>query len=336
MAAFAERESAEIRRSDGPKKEFASAGAALLIAVSLNGGITDINPPSLRDPDQFSVIVLPDTQFYSRDNPQIFKDQTEWIVKQSKEGNVVFTIHLGDIVENSNSHKQWELASSAMKVLDEGNVPYAVLPGNHDMEGETWSLLGGTAPLFEQYFPDSRYEESDWWGGSFNSESVESDSPNMNNYQLFSSHETDFITLNLQYNPPSDVLEWANEVLTDNSARKAIVSTHSYIDANGGWSLGGEKIWDELIALRSNVFLVLCGHKYGISGYGAYEKTNMRSDGSEVVQLLSDYQNLPRGGDGLLRILNFDPDSSTIEVFTYSPYSGLRMKDGANEFKINY
>jgi predicted phosphodiesterase len=333
MTAFAEREFAEIQTRNEPRKEFATAGAALLIAVSLNGGITDIGPPLLEDSDHFSIVVLSDTQYYSAYNPQIFKDQTEWIVKQA---NVEFVIHLGDIVEDSDDQKQWEAASKAMEVLDDNGIAYAVLPGNHDMKGDPLPIPGASAPLFEQYFPASRYEESDWWGGSFDSKSVESTSPNMNNYQLFSSHGTDFITLNLQFNPPLDVLEWANEVLTENSARKAIVSTHSYLDTDGEWSTGGQDIWDGLIAMQSNVFLVLCGHKFGMFGFGAYEKTDIRVDGSKVVSVMFNYQNMSEGEEGLLRILEFDPESSTSRVMSYSPYSHQRLKGGAHEFEISY
>ena len=41
--------------------------------------------------------------------------------------------------------------------------------------------------------------------------------------------------------------------------------------------------------------------------------------GGTVYQLQVDYSRRPRGGDGWLKLLCFDPDAGTLHVKTYSP-----------------
>ena len=152
----------------------------------------------------------------------------------------------------------------------------------------------------------------------------------MNNYMLFSAGGMNFIALNLQYNPPADVLKWADNVLSKNSNRRAIISTHSYINADKNWSVGGPNVWKNLVVPHQNVFLVLCGHELGQA-----EKID-NLDNRTVYQLLSDYQCLPEGGDGWLRIMEFVPSESTIHVRTYSPYLDRYMSGSSSQFEIYY
>jgi hypothetical protein len=279
--------------------------------------------------ENFTIIVLPDTQYYSRSHPEIFENQTEWIVQNENQMNIVFVTHLGDVVNNYNEIYQWQNADNAMSILD-NKVPYGILPGNHDLEGGPSPTYGAGAPEYETFFPASRYEGYSYWGGSYDSDSVTSSSPNMNNYQLFSWDGMDFITLSLQYNPPTDVLAWADNVLSRYSNRRAIISTHSYINADGSWAPGGPVIWRDLVVPHKNVFLILCGHELGEG-----EKID-NLDNRTVYQLLSDYQGFPLGGDGWLRIMKFVPSENTIYVTTYSPYLGNYRTNSDSQFELYY
>jgi hypothetical protein len=263
--------------------------------------------------ENFTIIVLPDTQYYSQSYPEIFENQTEWIVQNENLMNIVFVTHMGDIVDHFDSYWEWVYADNAMSILDNSKIPYAVLPGNHDPDGG-YSNPGPGASDYENHFPASRFEGYSWWGGSYDTSSAVSSSPNMNNYQLFSWGGMDFITLSLQYNPPADVRVWADNVLSKYSNRRAIISTHSYINADGSWAPGGPVIWRDVVVPNKNVFLVLCGHELGEG-----EKID-NLDNRTVYQLLADYQGFPQGGDGWLRIMKFVPSENTIYVTTYSPY----------------
>jgi hypothetical protein len=51
-------------------------------------------------------------------------------------------------------------------------------------------------------------------------------------------------------------------------------------------------------------------------------------NGNRVIQLLTNYQDRPNGGNGWLRILRFVPKHNLIDVIAYSPYLD-RYNDGA-------
>jgi hypothetical protein len=91
--------------------------------------------------EDFSIIVLPDTQIYSKSFPSIFNAQTQWIVDNYDTWNIVYVAHTGDIVDNHYSTEEWRNASIAMRILEEGvserfpdGIPYGIVPGNHDLQ----------------------------------------------------------------------------------------------------------------------------------------------------------------------------------------------------------
>lgn len=271
----------------------------------------------------FTLIVMPDTQHYSDQYPEIYTTQTQWIRDNKDALNIVFVSHVGDIVQNNDTDEsEWLAADAAMRLLD-GVVPYSVLPGNHDMQA------GGAAKFYEQYFPASRFEKYEWWGGSFDN--------NRYNYQLFSAGGDDYVILHIQYCPTRAAIEWANEVLAKFPERKAIVTTHSYLGTGAEYvpncqdkstgDLNGIQIWNRLIKRNPNVFLVLSGHIPGTARRVDYQD-------HAVFQLLSDYQDLPLGGSGYLRIMTFEPQEDVIRVSTYSPYLDQSMKDDENTFDL--
>ena len=100
--------------------------------------------------ENFSVVVLPDTQFYSESYPGIFDNQTQWIVNETENLNVVFVTHEGDIV-NQNQVTQWHRANNSMSKLD-GQLAWAVLPGNHD-----GAASGGSLTNYNTYFGYNRF-----------------------------------------------------------------------------------------------------------------------------------------------------------------------------------
>src|ERR1051325_10648648 len=51
-------------------------------------------------PTAFSVVVLPDTQYYSSSWPDIFAAQTRWIIKNRESEQIAFVLHTGDVVDS--------------------------------------------------------------------------------------------------------------------------------------------------------------------------------------------------------------------------------------------
>ena len=266
----------------------------------------------------FSIIVLPDTQYYSEGNPHVFENQTQWIVNNIDEMNIVFVSLLGDIVDEWYSIEQWINANNSMSKLDD-QVPWGVLLGNHDG-------LYTDPDNFEIYFGRDRFENESWYGGAHGD-------GNKNSYQLFSAGADDYLFLHIQYAPNEDMLEWAGNVIDNYPSRRVIVSTHEYIDWwwNDWHSVIGENIYEKLVKPHADqIFLVLCGH----IDYVATEKQLI--DGSIVYEMISDYQEQPNGGNGWLKILEFSPLQNKIFVKTYSPYLDLFNHDPNSEFTLDY
>lgn len=276
---------------------------------------------------EFSVVVLPDTQYYCYLGSEHFLAQTQWIVETMWTDNLVYVTHLGDIVESRDTvPAEWEVANTALSVLD-SNIPYGLTPGNHDLDAQ------GIGFYYDWYFPASRYQAEYWYGGAFAPSNYKS------NYQLLSVAGINLLFLNLEVDYPESVVSWANNVLEQYPDSVAVVSTHVYLDNNGfrftepdfrvdGQS--GQYLWENLISLHDNVKLVLCGHVCE-----AARSLAVNSFGHEVMQILSDYQCRPNGGDGWLRVMTFAPNEDNVYVRTYSPTLDQYLTEPEHDFAFS-
>jgi len=273
--------------------------------------------------ENFTIVVVPDTQGYVMYYPWLFDNQTQWIVDNVEALNIVFVTHLGDLVDSYDNITQWEYANASMSKLGD-NVRWAVLPGNHDgYYGDPDDLAN-----YEKYFGCERFSGKSWYGGTYKT------GDNRNSYQLFSAGGDDYLIFHIQYKPSDDVLFWASNVIDQHPDRRVIVSTHDYIkgpiDPDRRSDIG-ERIWHSLIKQHADqIFLVLCGHA------GTQSTLIDTVDGHVVYQLLSDYQNASNIESGWLRLLEFCPAQDKIYVKTYSPYLNEYKTDPTNEFTIDY
>jgi len=210
--------------------------------------IQDIRSYGLQ-PNEFTLVVLPDTQFYSESYPTIFTGQTQWISNNKIGMNVVFVTHEGDLVNTYSQTYEWQNAASSMSVLDEANIPWGVLPGNHD-------LTGGTSK-YNTYFGYSRFNSQSWYGGAYQN-------INTNNYELFTGGLDDYLIIHFQYQPSTQALAWANSVISSYPSRRVIVTTHDYMNTDGSRDTTGDNIWNNFVKSHADqIFLVLCGHNHG-------------------------------------------------------------------------
>lgn len=264
----------------------------------------------------FSLIVLPDTQKYSEKNGDFFCSQTEWIVKNKEKLNIIFTLHLGDIIQNGvGSDDQWKTASECMKKLD-GEIPYGIIPGNHDVDVGDDPL--SESSKYNSNFPVNRFNKYHWYRGNYKD--------NQNSYQIINTAIGDLLFLNLEVDPTDDDLAWADMILKENSMAKVIVNTHAYLNDQTAERFSephfrkdgnsGENIWNKLISQNCNVFLVLSGHSH--SAEGENKLISINQCGQNVFQLVQNYQSRFLGGNGLLRIFTFYPDIKKIKIQTFS------------------
>ncbi|MCB0091975.1 MAG: PKD domain-containing protein, partial [Caldilineaceae bacterium] len=302
----------------------------------------DISPISVPD---FTIVALPDTQFYYGYNGEkvMFQDQVDWIVSNKASRNIVFVSHLGDVVQDGSvlgttgdssldgkAEDQWAYADQVMATIENptttglpDGMPYGIAVGNHDQ------VASGSDPsktqLYNQYFGISRFSGRSYYGGHYGSD-------NDNSYQLFSVGDLDFIAIALEFDTgrPSATFTWVNSLLDAHPDRWAIVSAHEILHPSQGLRPQGQAIWDAVKA-HPNVFLMLSGHHSGENnitetGYG----------GNKVNVLLSDYQGRSKGGSGWMRYMEFSGSSSTMTTHTYSPYLNQSENDSNSLFNVSW
>ncbi|OXM82809.1 metallophosphoesterase [Paenibacillus rigui] len=256
--------------------------------------------PSPGDYD-FAFLWMTDTQYYSESFPGIYDLMTRWTVDHWREKKFHYMIHTGDIVNNWNSKPEWENASHSMKILDEAHIPYGVVAGNHDVAYDA-----GNYREFWKYFGKERYIGQPTFGGDLNNY--------RDHYDLVSVQGNDFIILYLGWLIDQRSFDWANRVLKKYADRNAMIATHEYMKPNKAYYGQGKEIWEKLVVPNPNVFMVLGGHNPGVAH-------NVRTLGDRtVLEMLSNYQNGPEGGQGFMRLLQFDLQRKRLLVNTYSPY----------------
>ena len=297
------------------ERRWAVGLVALLVALAslATGYAQEVKPTDANE--VFSVVLLPDTQFYSEKYPETFVSQTMWIRERAKADNIKFVVCLGDIVQNAHVEEEWVRAHMSAWILD-GVVPYSSVPGNHDLVVKD-KVITRDSSLFNKYFGPQRFEKESWYGGHMGQ-------TNDNNYCLFRAAGRDFLLLSLEFAPRDEVLEWAAEICRKFPDHNVIVATHSYLNLQGrttgqakvadSTANSGQQMWEKLVSKQPNVFMVACGHVGGVNLL-----VSKNDAGGQVIEILTDYQNLDRGGLGWLRTMKFVPAENKIYVDAYSP-----------------
>ncbi len=273
--------------------------------------------PAGRD---FTVVALPDTQFYSEKFPDTFVAQVEWIIANREKLNIVYVAHLGDIVQNGDNQRQeWVNATNALYRLLAQNIPLGVVPGNHDHPGGT--------KLYNEFVGLGVFTNRPWYGGHFRAD-------NQNHYDLFEAGGSKFVVVYADYNGPkldyAPLDEWANSVLQSNANRRAIAVTHCILNVDGTYDPNRQPSYYHRLQDNPNLFLMLCGHNHG-------EAYRAETNKAGVVHIaLSDYQADPNGGNGWLRLYEFSPSNNVIRVRTYSPTLDEFRTGPRSQFEIPY
>ena len=298
---------------------------SLALSIGLASPLFADTPRTVdRESNEFTLVVLPDTQRYALYFPKIFHQQTRWIRENSEKLNTKFVVHVGDVVDER-TDQEWFVADRAFAELD-GNVPYLVVPGNHDIEKDANGRSSRNTTKYNAVFSPHRFAGKPWYGGH---KGVTSD----NSFAYFEAAGQKFMVLGLEYGPSDETLDWADTLIGNHGDNhQVILVTHAYMydddtrlgpgdrwspkKSDPGWN-DGEDIWKKLVSRRDNVFMVLSGH---VKGDGTGLLISRSNDGAPVIQMLANYQFLEHGGQGWLRILHFQPAKGVLSVHTYSPW----------------
>ncbi len=285
----------------------------------------------------FTIAVLPDTQYYVSTfyggHPDMFTRQTRWIADERDTRNILFALHEGDCTQQ-NTSEEWQMVRDSMSTID-GVVPYALAVGNHDGLDQP---VGDTA-LFNTFFPVGDFQGRPTFGGVFESNKMD------NCYHLFTGGGVDWLVLSYEFGPRDEVLAWANQVVAAHPARRVMLVSHTHVysddtlhgsspahqwtPASYGRTNNGVEVWDKFIKLHANISFVFNGH---VLNDGAGRLVGIGDAGNKVYQMLANYQSFTFGGNGYLRIIEFDPGRDRFSVQSYSPYVNYFLTTAKQQF----
>ncbi|MGD9128274.1 MAG: dockerin type I domain-containing protein [Planctomycetia bacterium] len=308
-------------------------------------------PPPVEEPAPFTpgswtMVQLPDTQIYTEDpTGTIFNQMTQWIVDNKEARNIGLVTHVGDIT-NHNTDAEWAVAKTAISKLD-GEVPYVLCPGNHDYNMS--SSTPRTTSKINNYFSASDNPLNDPATGGILSGYYEAGKLENAYYEFTAPDGRKMLIFALEFGPRQAVLDWVQSVAEQPSFsdHSAMVVTHAYLcnnDTRYDWDLygssqvanphgytnlgsdvhDGQEMWEDVVGVVKNFEMLHCGHVIGEAnsdddGVGYLASTG--TEGNTVFQMLFNAQHVGgNGGDGWMRLLEFQPDGKTVRVKTYSPY----------------
>lgn len=285
----------------------AATGAA---ASGVTGpGVTGSGRPDPENP-RFTLAVVPDTQYLfdaDRGDPAPLVASFRYLIEQRAAENIVFTAHLGDVVENALA-SEFTQADPVFGLLDRHRMPYSVLAGNHDVSGDD---TRGDTPYLRTFGPH-RFRRMSTYGGS---------SPDgYNSFHVFRAAGRQWLLLAMDWRPSDRGFAWARQVIADHPRLPVILTTHDLVGADAGdpearFSAHGERVWQQLVNGNDQVFLTLNGH-YWPSG-----RTIRRNAAGHDVHLhITNYQDRYYGGSAMIRLYHFDLARNTIDVETISPW----------------
>ena len=253
----------------------------------------------------YTIAWISDPQHYSAKFPELYEAMTLFLRDHQAEMNLQYIIHTGDLVNKTSDDAQWKVASLSQSYIDD--IPNGVLAGNHDCQSPD-----GFEP-YSKYFGEDRYKDKPWYGGSYKN--------NRGHYDLLTLGQTDYLFVYMSYGPDSGCIKWLNKVFQKYPDRVGFLLLHDYFENDFTRSKDGKKLFEQVVEKNPNVYVVCCGHRYGV--YRQITELDDDGDGATdrtVVEMMFNYQAAGKiGGNGYLRLLQVDESAGTIHMLTYSP-----------------
>ncbi|MGW1453600.1 metallophosphoesterase [Salegentibacter agarivorans] len=308
----------------------------ILVAVLITGS-------SLAQQKSFEFVVLPDTQTYVEEYPEIYLHQMRWLANNNDRFS--FALHVGDITQNNNG-KEWDVAKKGFNII-ERKVPFSFVLGNHDM-GSASGKFADTrnTAMANAYFSTNEIPNL---VASFPDGKID------NLLSEFKIGDQNWMVLSLEFGPRNKTIKWADEMIGKYPEHNFIIATHAYVyedstlhDGEDWWlpenyGIGedtgeeapnnGAQLWEKLIKKHDNILMVFSGH---ILKSGVGTLVSEGENGNKVYQMLANYQKgvegSENGGNGFLRIIKVNPENQRIEVKTYSPWLDEFKTENEHDF----
>eukprot|EP00929_Paragymnodinium_shiwhaense_P064687 TRINITY_DN3243_c0_g1_i4.p1 TRINITY_DN3243_c0_g1~~TRINITY_DN3243_c0_g1_i4.p1 ORF type:complete len:379 (-),score=47.45 TRINITY_DN3243_c0_g1_i4:388-1524(-) len=277
----------------------------------------------MADDGNFTIVFIPDTQFYVMDTGWSgayqweWMAQAQWIAEQQQALNIKAVIHVGDLVEKADRPHEWKNFFVGWEKIEATGVAWSLVPGNHDLKdmrspwaADRWDQYNAAvAPAFQRNphlhsnFPEGSYE---------------------NSVVVFEASGIEFMVLGLELGPTKETMEWAENQLLQNPQKNAIINIHFV-----RWQLHAASDVSEWAKQFRNVFLIHQGHDCARE----WHNTILNDWGEPILEVLTDYQ---CSGDGHLRYYTFRLNSGEVDAFTYSPSLQCYERDQNSQFTFGF
>ncbi len=274
--------------------------------------------------------VIGDTQSLVEFHPDSMSGLYDWLLENKDEKNIKYAIGVGDITEDA-LESEFNFARENIYKLS-GKIPFSLVMGNHDkydFKNQGYVAPNASDFLFNKTFYNDTYlSELDGWYGEGDVSC---------SYNAFEIGKTKWLILNLAFAPTDEELEWAGAVVEAHSDHKVIVATHAYMYRNGSTLDSedcyapsrynpifndGDEVFDKFISKYENIAIVLAGH----DPWDHIVCSQVKGEhGNTVTQILVDPQYMDRfyGATGMVALLYFSEDASTLTVRYYSTVKGV-------------
>ena len=130
----------------------------------------------------------------------------------------------------------------------------------------------------------------------------------------------------LEFGPTMEVLNWANDLCEANPDHNVIVTTHCYINGDGGFqndttahlkdATTPAQMRDNLILKQPNIFMANGGH---FVSYGVTTSVIYGVHGNPVIQMKVDPQNILGGGEPMIALYRIT-NGTQVSTFYYSTF----------------
>lgn len=321
--------------------------------------------------NNWSFVVVPDTQRLAPNNPTAYNDLIQWIVDEvegENVNNIKMVVILGDIVNNGASSSEWAVAETAIARLH-GVVPFIMMAGNHDYDDDGQGTYSRKEEFWKAAFPHSDFTGYDWYLGSYNNVTT-----NMAAQIQVGQYRYRFI--GTEFWPRDAALTWAKNLADASEYDRLIWGTHALIavdsnyetddpaDTSGGQggvplhygvcndSADGDcktglEMYNEFISQQNRMLFAFCGHEVkdhptsanGIGGQSAFARRTETVGGNPVSVQLLNYQNMSGNtyaDSAYLRIVKIDHALNSYDIETYNPVRDTNLTDAQNQFSGSF
>ncbi len=268
--------------------------------------------------DPFTLVVLPDTQYYSAWRPVLFEQQVNWICACANQLDIDFVSHVGDVVEHGSSAQEWLIASYATACLADKQIPFGFTVGNHDDDMVTDQFDYANSKFHSPM--DSGIGIHTYQEGHLE-----------NNYMDFPARN--LLILHLQWHADENVTDWAVSVLNaeEHRNRSAILVSHFVLnDCSNYISTQAYRVLRETCNLK----MVLGGHVYHCGGENMRTYSDMCNN--DVPIIAQNYQARENGGDSWLRYYEVQDDETFDDFcgYTYNVHRNVYETDRNSHFRF--